>query len=208
MRYEIRPLGPWLGPKTDPRRTGNQFRADWDSTLSLLRDEVDRLDGYWIVVQVDADPKDIRRDGMLRQRAYVGFPGVRVSFDSRHGELTYATDAYEDWRANVRAIALALGALRAVDRYGVSSTGEQYRGWTAIAAAPDERELDARAAASLLAEHAGPSFDPDGIRLSPAGAALAFRRAALRCHPDHGGDAELFGRLVAARDLLVGAGRG
>ena len=32
----------------------------------------------------------------------------------------YATDAYGDWKSNLRAIALGLEALRAVDRYGLA----------------------------------------------------------------------------------------
>lgn len=43
--------------------------------------------------------------------------------------LVYATDACQDWRHNVRSIALGLEALRAVDRYGISRRGEQYAGF-------------------------------------------------------------------------------
>lgn len=45
--------------------------------------------------------------------------------------LVYATDACEDWRHNVRSIALGLEALRAVDRYGITRKGEQYAGFRA-----------------------------------------------------------------------------
>jgi hypothetical protein len=141
-RFQVRPLGVWGRPVTESRTPSNRFSASWDDTIRLLLFEVDRLDGDLIVVQVDGDPGDIRGDGMLRTRARVGFPGVRVSFRSRYGPLTYATDAYEGmfygdmpgWQANVRAVALSLQALRAVDRYGVTSSGEQYRGWSAIPA--------------------------------------------------------------------------
>lgn len=43
--------------------------------------------------------------------------------------LIYACDVCDFWQHNVRSIALGLGSLRAVDRYGISSRGEQYAGF-------------------------------------------------------------------------------
>lgn len=203
MRYEIRPLGPWTGPRTEDRRSGAQFRSTWEQTLKLLRVEAEWLGATYLVVQVDADPSDIRQDGMLRVRARVGFPGVKVSLDSTWGPLTYATDAYEDWRKNVHAIALSMQALRAVDRYGVSRHGEQYRGWTAIEAEPSHVAVDH--AAHLLATLGG--SDPAQVRRDPATCRRAYLRAARTYHPDVGGDPEVFRRLTEARDLLDGASR-
>jgi hypothetical protein len=213
VRYEIRPLEFWDRPKTDPRRS-IPFRAKWGGTLELLAREIELLGGDLIVLQVDVKEGEIRRDGMLAARAKVGFPGVKVSFDSRHGPLTYATDVYEgryngdmpDWQANVRAIALALEALRAVDRYGVTSRGEQYRGWTAIAAAPGEFDMTREEAAKLLAGEPTAPWSAGDILHSPGIAASAYRWAAKKHHPDLGGDAELFRRLTAARDILLGKG--
>lgn len=45
-----------------------------------------------------------------------------------HGRAVFATDQYEKWEHNVRAIALTLEALRAVDRYGATQ-GRQYAGF-------------------------------------------------------------------------------
>lgn len=105
--------------------------------MTLLTSEIEKLDAHGaIAVRVDVERGGIRRDGMLRAAAKVRFPGVVVSFESRFGPLSYATDAYDHWQANVRAIALSLRALRAVDRYGVSRSGEQYVGWRALEASP------------------------------------------------------------------------
>lgn len=200
MRYEIRPLGAWLGPITADRPAG-RFRAPWADTLTLLSRETEQLDARLVVVQVDADPGGIRRDGMLRARARVGFPGVRVSFQSQHGPLTYATDAYSDWQANVRAIALSLQALRAVDRYGVSRRGEQYTGWQALPSKPAEPNLTVDKAAAWLASHIDKVNAADVIR-DPAIRDRAFRAAAKAHHPDTGGRADLFRLTTQARDLL------
>jgi hypothetical protein len=200
VRYEIRPLGLWTGPVTR-NRPGCRFRAAWADTLELLGRETEKLGARLVVIQVDADEGDVRRDGMLRATARVGFPGVRVSFESRHGPLTYATDRYDRWRDNVRAVALSLEALRAVDRYGVSGSGEQYRGWQQIEAEPHTR-MTAEQAAEFVAAHAGNGYVPAEVMALAEVRARAFRAAAGKLHPDRGGDPEQFRRLTAARALL------
>lgn len=207
-RYEIRPPGIWDRPETGDRARSARFKASWQSTLDLLGREVEMLDAGLVVIQVDADASDVRRDGVLRAHAKVGFPGVKVSFDSRHGPLTYATDAYDrwyggdppGWQANVRAIALALESLRAVDRYGVTRSGEQYRGWTAIAAASGEFDMTRDQAALLLSGDV--AYTAEQILADREIAKRAYRAAAAKHHPDRGGNTELFRRLTAARDLL------
>lgn len=199
-RFEIRPLGVWDRPVTTERASASRFRVAWSDTIDLLLREVEYLDGRVVVVQVDADAGDVRRDGMLRARARVGFPGVKVSFESRFGPLTYATDAYETWQANVRAIALALGALRAVDRYGVTRSGEQYRGWSAIAATAAEDDLTVDEARRVLADATG--LHPDVLR-APDDVNRAYRCAAKTAHPDAGGNADVFRLIGAARDVLL-----
>lgn len=208
MRYLIRPLGAWTDPVTGSRLSSSVFRASWDSTLRMLRDEVDALDGqYPVVIQVDVTEADLRADGMLRARARVGpNPGVIVSFTSRRGPLRYATDAYDQrwsgamagWQANVRAIALALGALRAVDRYGVSRRGEQYAGWRAIGTASSYFTDPADARKFLRRIYAEDNGAPPQL----LDAAL-YKQLAVRHHPDHAdGSREVWDRLEEAARLL------
>jgi hypothetical protein len=131
---------------------------------------------------------------------------VRVSFGSHHGPLTYATDTFDHWQTNVRAIALALSALRAVDRYGATKRGEQYTGWKALppagAQTPERRREEA---AQLLSRLSG-GPDTRGAALvllhDPEVRTRAFRAAARTHHPDRGGDPAMFRRLTDARELL------
>jgi hypothetical protein len=232
VRYEIRPLGAWDRPATESRKSAGTFRIGWFDALEELRTEVAALGGSLVVVRIDAADADIRRDGMLRSRAKVGFPGVKLSFESKHGPLTYATDVYEklysgdleSWQANVRAITLGLRALRAVDRYGITRTGEQYRGWTQIGAKAAEDGMTTDEAVRVIAD-AG-RFRPEFVRvfadaLVSAGAgrerivgrvsvadsrtALAkiCRKAMASTHPDAGGNADVFRLVVKARDVLL-----
>jgi hypothetical protein len=201
--WQIEPLGPWGRPVTRDRAPGYRFRAGWTDTLDLLGREIDALGCRGAVaLRVDVQRGDIRRDGMLRADARTGFPGVVLSFESRHGPLSYATDAYDSWQANVRAIALSLQALRAVDRYGVSRSGEQYAGWRAIGDGKPEGFASADAALRWLGGLVAPGSD-----VSFDDAPALIRRAATEHHPDRtNGDRAVWDRIDAARQLLATEG--
>lgn len=196
--WQIEPLGTWDRPQTKHRAPASRFTASWTDTMNLLTSEIEKLGLRGaIAVRVDVERGDIRRDGMLRANARVGHPGVVVSFDSRHGPLTYATDAYTTWQANLRAIALSLQALRAVDRYGVTRSGEQYQGWRAIEAQP-VGFVNADAALRWLRDVVGAPTTTDPRTL--------LRRAAAKLHPDRVGDRTDWDTLDAARQVLEAAG--
>lgn len=208
MRYETRPLVAWTDPETKVRRSTSRFRASWQDTLEFLSAEIEKVGGKEpVVIQVDVTEGDIRLDGMLRANARVGHPGVIVSFDSQFGPLRYATDAYEkdwaggmpSWQGNLRAIALTLEALRAIDRWGVSKRGEQYTGWKALPATTGVTFPSADEALRWMREKSG---DTGSLRSTR----LAYRDLARKYHPDAGGDAAEWERLQAARLLLTVAG--
>jgi hypothetical protein len=84
------------------------------------------------VIEAQFTEDEIRLDGRPRAGARPAFPGVIVSFDSKHGPLRFCCDDCVDWMDNVRAIALTMNYLRGADRYGVTKDGEQYKGWKAL----------------------------------------------------------------------------
>lgn len=149
MRVTFRPLPVWPHKETPAakRRPRSTFRASYQDTLVLLENEIwhvcpAEVDAANVVLGIGLREQDIRMDGLPRADArQPAHPGVELNFDSRWGRLTYATDVHETWQHNVRAIALSLEALRAVDRYGVSKRGEQYAGWAALSAGPSLEEL-------------------------------------------------------------------
>lgn len=203
MHYQLRPLTLWTQPETSPRR-GDTFRSSWDNTVMLLADEIARLGGDSFVIEVDADEHDITISGTLRRGARPRTPRVRVSFDSKHGPLRYATDAYHEWRANVRAVALGLEALRAVDRYGISSRAEQYVGYKAISAgttALGASNLDPDVARKIIAEESG--YPLAVLTDHPDMLADAIRKAKRESHPDrHNGDDSAWNAVDAAARAL------
>ena len=215
MRYVFRPLGAWPGPSTPQhqRRSRATFRASWQNTLDLLARELKHLGAKNVAILADFRERDLRLDGMPRGDARAPqHPGVRIAFDSRHGPLTYATDEYEYWQHNVRAIALALEALRAVDRHGVSKTGQQYRGWAQLEAGPSAPFSSLDDAAAFVVKHSGEHADGGDLMVAPGvvdGDMLTrlYRLAARRLHPDGGGNDRDFMRLQQAKAQLEKAVR-
>jgi hypothetical protein len=200
MIWQTRPLAPECGTTAASSRREAQFRASYDDTLKLLGDEAAKLGAWQGVIQIDVNESDIRRDGALSVRARPYSPAIRVSFPSRHGPLMYAADRYLHWQDNLRAVALALAALRAVDRYGVTGRGEQYRGWLAIDAASD-----LHAAARLLTTGLTDAWTVAEVMAADvATIKRLWRAAATREHPDHGGAGDL-DALTNARDQLIAA---
>lgn len=201
MSYTLRPLPEWPYEVTANRRDaqfkspshreGDRWvagsRVPYDRTLAELQYEVDCLnDSQYqadIVIGMGLAESDIRQDGAPRANARPPrHPGVEVSFDSRYGRLTYATDVFLDWRDNVRAIAKGLEALRAVDRWGVAKRGQQYAGFALLTAGPGKEDLGrqlveqyggvAEALRALHPDTGGPGADVRGFD-----AVIAFRKA-------------------------------
>jgi hypothetical protein len=200
MRYEFRPLE-WAGPVVPGQRKIAQFRATYPATLELLFREAEYLGAEHLILQVDIRERDIRTDGLPRANARHGEnPGVIISFESRFGPLRYATDTYTDWQDNLRAIALSLQALRAVDRYGASKRGEQYTGWRAIAA-PGSRFATPGDAERWMRK----ADDLEGAELALG---ALYRKLARRMHPDTAtGNPDAWESLDDARQVLAEAGQ-
>jgi hypothetical protein len=202
----FRPIHAWPGPMTptSQRLPGWQFKARWPSTIELLDLELRQLHARDIVLQLDLDERDLRRDGLPRANARPGHPGVILAFDSTQGPLQFACDTYQGWETNVRVIALTLQALRAVARYGATKTGEQYRGWQALPPpAQANGRMSVEEAARFIAEQAtagGCPVAPDDV-IGPF-RQDAYRAAARRLHPDSGGSHDAFTKLQHAKRVL------
>lgn len=164
-------------------RKASPFRATYSDTEALLRDELRMLGARDAVIEVDLDERDIRRDGLPYARSSPRSPAVAVSFVGRWGPMRLACDRFTDWRHNLRAIALGLGDLRRIDRYGLGRSGEQYRGWLALESG-DPRTAEQERGRELIRRHGG------------------VRAAQLATHPDRGGRTEEFLAVQAAASAL------
>lgn len=195
----LRPLQSWPREFTHPRRR-SPFRAGWSDTIDLLDRELHKLGSYNrnapSVLQIAMREQDFRLDGLPRASAIPDHPGVILHIEAAaQGPLSFPCDAFDRWQDNLRAIALALEALRKVDRYGITPGNEQYTGWKAIEATPT---VDAKAAAErFLREYAGHQYGEVPTM------ANIHRRARAKAHPDrNGGDQSNWDKVEHAAKVL------
>lgn len=215
MRYTVRPLSDRTWLRYAHQRQQSRFDSPWSSTLSLLGREIDQLGGRDVVIEVDVPERGIRNDGMLRADAKPAMPAVVVAFETRqHGPMLYRCDRYvagyghrprgDSWQHNVRAIALTLEALRAVDRYGATETGQQYQGFKALPGGqpivPEAPTMTQQEACHLLSELSGVTITPGE---SSQSVRARHRTARAAAHPDrNGGDQSLWDQVEEAARVL------
>ena len=203
-RLTFAPIDTWPWPHTSPRSRA-PFRTGLDTTMRELRHELARLGADTAQLCIAVHHGQIVADG---SRPYAGarpeHPGVIVVADTRHGPARWGTDRYRHWTDNVRAIRLGLESLRAVDRYGITRSGEQYRGFAALPpgdADDTPTHLTRDQALDVIRRHADAptASDAEVVRHLDR----LFRRAAKTAHPDApDGSTDAFLRLRQAHDLL------
>ena len=187
----------WL---EDPHHTRNRksspFRSTYSSTVKLLERELNAIRARNVILAAGYQSHQIKNDGMPYARATLRHPAAALYFTvgakSLGAEsLAFPCDTFDSFPDNLRAIALTLEKLRAVDCYGVTRKGEQYRGWAALPA-PTKPER-------VLAEASGMTIQ------TPQDVQSAYRAAARRHHPDVGGDNERWLEIQRAYTDLRGA---
>ena len=210
------PIDQWPSAATPPAKQRDAtFRASYSSTLDLLEDEIDKLNGKDVTIQAFFTRADIRNDGWPKSSAIPTAPGVIVSFTVKRGggianasltELSFPCDTFTTFDDNLRAIALALRALRQIDRYGVTRGNEQYKGWARLPEPASPDSMTFTDAAAFFAGHMG--LDMSVVEYSARNKNwmdAAYKSVAQKLHPDkQGGSHELFLRLQRARDVLEG----
>lgn len=189
------PVEHWPGQKTpSAQRKDGRFRVSYAGILDDLEIELIRLKATSIIVQAYFVREDIRNDGWPRSHAEPTEPGVILSFTSKAGNLSYPCDTYHTYDDNLRAISLTLAALRAIDRYGVSQHGEQYKGWLKLPPAPDKMTKEDAFQFFGLYSHTK-IVDADTLK-------AAYREAARVLHPDSGAPSQHFIMLGQAQTAL------
>jgi hypothetical protein len=191
------PLEKWPGePTPEHKKKEGRFRATYAQTLDLLEYELGMLKAKHIAVEAYFSRDQIRNDGWPLSKANPSKSGVIRSFTGKTGELSFPCDTYRTFDDNLRAIGLAMEALRAVDRYGVTQHSQQYKGWAKLPPAPGT--MKANDALTFLALcSAIPVVDADSF-------VRAYREGAKKLHPDnqHTGNAGQFHLLQQAKEAL------
>lgn len=205
LDYKIAAIEVWPGEATPAwKRTRSPFKTIWTKVLTHLEREIRQLGGRNVVLKLQVAPRDIRLDGLLRSDARPREPGVIVQFVAGRLKgsptLLYRCDRFGNWQDNLSAIARGLEALRLVDRYGVTPTGEQYAGFKALPSSTDAT-LTTEKAAEIIMAHS--SVNAQAILKEARAANDAVRIARGRTHPDrNNGQSDLWTAVERARVVL------
>lgn len=200
IEWTYRPIERWPRELT-AERSNAPYRADWKSTVRVVRHELAALQAETVIFELAVTEREINQDGRLRADHRLQHPGVIVAFQSNVGPLKLPCDTFKEWAHNVRAIALHLEHLRLAGLYGVGRFGEQYRGWKAL---PDSSSLTPAMtvdqAAAFLHQVTGTLYV--AILEVTESFREAYRRAAVKFHPDRGGNPETWNQLQEAARVL------
>lgn len=178
------PAGKPRTPAVD-RKSGN-FRSgrtalSMNEATKRVRREIDRIVGAFLPVL--STNVELRLDGLPRSnQRKPEDPGAALYFQL-HGEpIVLACDTYDTVEQNVAAIAAHLTATRAIERYGVGTLDELFRGFAALppAMAPDDWR------------------EPLGHPRTLAEAEANYRERMKYAHPDTGGHEAVAAKLNAA----------
>lgn len=205
-----RSLDSWPSGRTPTtKRKSATFKAPYNKTLDGIERELTRIGAKDAIVEVDIAMRELRRTGEPLARAAVrSTPGIVLRYTSKDGRaVTMPLDAFDEWHDNLRALYLTLVALRAVDRFGATSSGEQYRGWQALTSITTPSMSTAEAARKLVS-FAGGKDSESAVLASASTCRDVLRAAMARTHPDkHMGDVRDF-QLVSECKRIMQAHHG
>lgn len=205
MRFHLEPWTTWPRAKTLNRPFKSPFTRPYARTCDLLVYELERLKVEECVIQLSGVVRGGQyKSGLpLETLRTESEPGVILEFTRKGKPLSLPCDHFRTWQDNLRALALTLEHLRGADRYGVTQSGEQYRGWEALpppgAPAAEqamtlERALDIIAKWSRVPQHL--------IREIPSVREAAIKEARRAAHPDKGASADIAADVGQAAELL------
>ncbi len=171
-----------------PKRFGSFSKGGSTLTVSVALDRLHRqlflLGAKNVVVSTNIP---LRADGLPRSgQGEPGDPAVAVYFQLDGKSTCLPCQTYKKVAQNLAAIAAHIEATRAIERHGVATVAEMFRGFVQL---PAPREwwdiLECRKDASREAIEA------------------AYRRLAKDRHPDRGGSQAAMAELNAARDKAL-----
>lgn len=191
----------------DGVQAARRSNPNWSKAFELLRYELARIKATNVIIEAGYKPNQVRADGWPYSNAKPEHSQVRVSFERSGTPIAFLQVGFKAVEYNVWLIAMTLQALRAVDRYGCSQSGEQYKGWAQL---PPGKESIAAAEWSSV-EYAMRFLCQIGngevLSLLPADLDVVYRAAARKAHPDAGGSNELMAKVNRAKDYIERAVR-
>lgn len=159
-----------------------RFHVGFAKSRDLLLKEIRLLGGRDSIISSNIP---LRRDGL--PYANTNQPddtGVAVYFKYKDKSMCFASDSYRKVEDNMRALALTIGAIRGMERWGASDMME--RAFTGFLQLASPMSFDWR-------DVLGINTDADWSE-----AEAAYKTARSSAHPDKGGSPEAFNRVEEA----------
>lgn len=197
-------------PRTRTRKTGDQFKVrvpvpgasytnsrniSIDKARRSLTDELDRLGASNVIISTNLI---LRADGFPRADAERSSmdPGVAVYFNLKGKPMVMAQDTFSYVAANLRSLALAIEAMRSLERHGGGVMMERaFTGFTALPPGPPP--LRPKRPWWKVMGYSENAEDREG--LSDTEIQMRFKTLVKKRHPDAGGTTEDFQELEQAR---------
>ena len=183
-------------PRTARPENTNRYKVSFASARDTLVQELKRMGVRELVVSTNIP---LRSDGLPRVNssephdAGVAVYWIESSKAAGQSALLSRVIACDRWtrvRDNMRAVGLAVAALRALERSGATQVIDRvFQGFAALPA-----DAGVARPARPWREVLGLLDEP----LSREALRQAYRRAVLRAHPDHGGSVQALSAVAAA----------
>lgn len=173
-------------PKSSPFYNQTVYKASQGILHQLALMGVER---HRVVVSTNLRTKPDGTPYSGKQR--IDDHGASVWFSIDGAERVLACDRWQHVADNLRAIEKHIEAIRGMERWGVGSAAQAFAGFVA------------------LPEQAGGEPWFEVLRVSPTATRdeieRAYKRRALDCHPDRGGDRAEWDHLQAVRKIALQA---
>jgi hypothetical protein len=158
-------------------------RDDVVKEIGMLRGRYTRVDDIIVSTNIA-----LRRDGLpLAGQRQPEDTGVAVYFDHKKRQVCFACDRWIKIEDNMRAIALTIGAIRGIARWGTGDMMEAaFRGFTAL---PSPGQTGPRPWHEVLA--VAPNTPIEAVQ-------RAYQSLRSIHHPDKGGNASMFDAVQKA----------
>lgn len=174
QHYPLQWPGGW--PRTETaRREQAQFRTTLPAALANLKKQIGMMGGKAVVLSSNVTLGQERPADC----------GVVAYFVWNGKPLAVPCDRWLKVEHNIQAIALTIEAMRGMERWGAKHMIEaMFTGFKALPSGPSQRHWT-----EVLGVSPGESIE---------NISTAYRALAKKCHPDVGGDRQLWDELEAA----------
>lgn len=180
-------------PRARSRKPGTFSRTlTVDGAFRDLRRELGRLRASHVVISSNIRPRNVSSDPTADARHE---PGVAIYFQISGRPMSMAQDAFDSVAKNARSLALAIEAMRAIERHGGGHMMQRsFDGFAQLPPPEGTQSAPKRPWRTVLELDgmAGPNF------AQLAGAEASYRTLARKHHPDAGGSADAMAELNIA----------